>query len=112
MGTVPFRVIIIGAGPTGLYMAKALTAADIDFVVLERGPKDFRERGNHLVILPHTARLFDQLGLFEEAKKRTYDLHSKIEMTRTGRVLSNFSVWDDLEHVYVQVCDTGSSELC
>ncbi|KAK3933623.1 hypothetical protein QBC46DRAFT_275413 [Diplogelasinospora grovesii] len=31
-----FRVIIVGAGPVGLYMAHALMAANIEFVVLEQ----------------------------------------------------------------------------
>jgi cation diffusion facilitator CzcD-associated flavoprotein CzcO len=33
----PFRVIIVGAGVSGLVLAHALERAKIDFVVLEKG---------------------------------------------------------------------------
>ncbi|KAI0389353.1 FAD/NAD(P)-binding domain-containing protein [Xylariaceae sp. FL0594] len=111
MQDTKFRVIIIGAGPTGLYMALALHAANIDFVILEKSPSTFRERGNHLLIWPHTARLLDQLGLYEEAKRRSYKLHSKRDMLSNGRTLRNYPMWQRLEdsHGYpmlpLQRCD-------
>ncbi|VUC30125.1 unnamed protein product [Clonostachys rosea] len=92
-----FRVIVIGAGPAGLYLAKALSAANIDYVVLERGPSTFLERGNHLLIFPHTVRLLHQIGLYDEAKKRSYTLRRKIDMTKSGYVLSDYSIWHQLE---------------
>lgn len=91
-----FRVIIIGAGPCGLYMAKALHAAGIDFVVLERGPLDFIERGNHVLIWPHTARLFHQLNLYEEVKKCSYNLSYKMDIMKDGTIIESNDVWDKL----------------
>ncbi|KAJ8132105.1 hypothetical protein O1611_g1518 [Lasiodiplodia mahajangana] len=92
-----FRVVIIGAGPTGLYMAHALHAAKIDFIILEKSPPTFWERGNHLLIWPHTARLLDQIGLYEDAKRRAYKLVSKHDMLSDGRTLSHYPIWQRLE---------------
>lgn len=96
-----FRVVIIGAGPTGLYMALALHAANIDFVILERGPPTFRERGNHLILWPHTARLLHQLGLYEDAKRRAYQLVSKCDRLKDGTILSHYEIWKKLEDGWV-----------
>ncbi|CAH0047420.1 unnamed protein product [Clonostachys solani] len=93
----PFRVIVIGAGPAGLYLARALGAAKIDYVVLERASSAFLERGNHLLIFPHTVRLLHQIGLYDEAKKRSYKLSGKIDMTKSGYVLSDYSMWHLLQ---------------
>ncbi|CAG9996256.1 unnamed protein product [Clonostachys byssicola] len=93
----PFRVIVIGAGPAGLYLARALGAAKIDYVVLERALSTFLERGNHLLLFPHTVRLLHQLGLYDEAKKRSYRLRRKVDITKSGYVLSDYSMWDLLE---------------
>ncbi|CAI6089530.1 unnamed protein product [Clonostachys chloroleuca] len=93
----PFRVIVIGAGPAGLYLARALGAAKIGYVVLERAPSTFLERGNHLLLFPHTIRLLHQIGLYDEAKKRSYKLRRKIDMTKTGYVLSDYTMWHLLE---------------
>lgn len=91
-----FRVIIIGAGPCGIYMAAALHAASIDFIVLERGQFDFTERGNHFILWPHTARLLHQLGLYEELRTRSYDLSSKVDIMRDGTVMDSNEIWADL----------------
>lgn len=92
-----FRVIIVGAGPTGLYMAKALQLANIDFVVLERGPPTFLERGNHVLLWPHSMRLLHQIGLCEKIKRRSYKLSSKVDLLGNGRVIDQYSIWDMLE---------------
>lgn len=106
-----FRVIIIGAGPTGLYMARALHAANIDFIVLERDPRTFRERGNHLLLWPHTARLLHQLGLYDEAKRRSYKLVSKCDMLKDGTVLSDYDIWKQLEDGWVSLLSDTSSTI-
>ncbi|KAI0206962.1 hypothetical protein F4808DRAFT_15624 [Astrocystis sublimbata] len=69
----------------------------IDYIILERAPSNFFERGNHLLIWPHTARLLDQIGLFEEASRRSYRLVSKRDMLSNGRTLSNYPIWKTLE---------------
>lgn len=98
-----FRVIIIGAGPCGLYMARALHAANINFVVLERGPLGFIERGNHVLIWPQTVRLFHQLDMFDEIKKRSYDLSSKMSIMRDGSILEDIDIFDTLREKSVDL---------
>lgn len=97
MQNAKFRVVIIGAGPTGLYLGRALYEANIDFIILERGPPTFRERGNHLLIWPHTARLLHQLGLYEDAKRRSYKLAWKCDRLKDGTVLNYYDIWQKLE---------------
>ncbi|KAI0151800.1 FAD/NAD(P)-binding domain-containing protein [Xylariaceae sp. FL1272] len=109
-----FRVIIIGAGPTGLYLAHALHAANIDFIILERAPPTFFERGNHLLIWSHTARLLDQIGLYDEAKRRAYKLASKRDMLSDGHTMSNYPIWQDTRRLSLHDCNEAirtSSEV-
>jgi 2-polyprenyl-6-methoxyphenol hydroxylase-like FAD-dependent oxidoreductase len=51
-----FRVIIVGAGPTGLALANMLVAADIDMVVLERHDEVVTESGVCIMLWPHSTR--------------------------------------------------------
>ncbi|KAI1810576.1 hypothetical protein GGS20DRAFT_589387 [Poronia punctata] len=69
MSRVGFRVIIVGAGPVGLYMAHALEAAGIDYIVLEQQKKVVNYFGAMVFIWPLTVRLLDQIGLYEQAKQ-------------------------------------------
>jgi 2-polyprenyl-6-methoxyphenol hydroxylase-like FAD-dependent oxidoreductase len=110
----PFRVIVIGAGPAGLYLARALGAAKIDYVVLERASSTFLERGNHLLLFPHTIRLLHQIGLYDDAKKRSYKLRRKIDMTKSGYVLSDYAMWHLLEErsVFIPPLVEALSQVC
>jgi 2-polyprenyl-6-methoxyphenol hydroxylase-like FAD-dependent oxidoreductase len=106
-----FRVIIIGAGPTGLYFARALHLARIDFVVLERSPADFFERGNHVMLWPHSMRLLHQVGLYEAVKNRSYKLSSKVDMLGNGLVIDQYFIWDLLEAKSVITTAFGFTHL-
>ncbi|RYP63552.1 hypothetical protein DL771_009214 [Monosporascus sp. 5C6A] len=66
MSTGKFRVIIVGAGPVGLYMAHAMQQANIEFVILEQQKSVLAQSGQILFVWPHTVRLFEQIGVFEE----------------------------------------------
>ncbi|KAI2621800.1 hypothetical protein GGR54DRAFT_639137 [Hypoxylon sp. NC1633] len=50
MDDIEFRVIIVGAGPVGLYMAHAMQRANIDFVVLEQQRSNAKPSGQLLFI--------------------------------------------------------------
>jgi 2-polyprenyl-6-methoxyphenol hydroxylase-like FAD-dependent oxidoreductase len=72
------RIIVVGAGPAGLVLAHALPKAGIDdFVILERREDISEPAGAGITILPHTLRIFDQLGngllqrLLKESPKMT-----------------------------------------
>ena len=61
-----FRVIIAGAGPVGLVLAYALSAAGIDFVCLDKRDYLFEDAGASLALLPHTIRVLGQFGIHDE----------------------------------------------
>jgi 2-polyprenyl-6-methoxyphenol hydroxylase-like FAD-dependent oxidoreductase len=61
-----FKVVIAGAGPVGLVLACALSAAAIDFVCLDKRDSLFEDAGASLVLLPHTLRVLSQLGIYDE----------------------------------------------
>ena len=97
----PFRVIIIGAGPAGLYLAAALARANIDFVVLERYHTILAHAGAGTVLWPYTCRLMAQLGLLQKMDNISY-AKSKIEVLRYGRELRSSSLIAALEERYVK----------
>lgn len=74
-----FRCVIIGGGPVGLVTAHALTAAGLDWVLLERHEALVNPTGASVVMYPHTLRVMDQLGLLQ----RLSEIKSTMERTRT-----------------------------
>ena len=61
-----FKVVIAGAGPVGLVLAYALSAAGIDFVCLDKRDNLFEDAGASLALLPHTVRVLGQFGIHDE----------------------------------------------
>ncbi|KAI1810604.1 FAD/NAD(P)-binding domain-containing protein [Poronia punctata] len=93
-----FRVIILGAGPVGLFTANALAAAGIDYIILERQPEVLRYRGALLVVWPPFLRSLDQLGLYEAVLKYSTSFDSVINFTNTrDEPLYSFSPFKVLE---------------
>ncbi|KAI1174765.1 hypothetical protein F4777DRAFT_371274 [Nemania sp. FL0916] len=92
-----FRVVVLGAGPGGLFTAHALAAAGIDFIVLERQPEIERFRGALLVAWPPTMRLMDQLGLYEAMLKISTRIISKTHVTHDGQPLCSGPLFDAME---------------
>ncbi|KAI0104638.1 hypothetical protein GGR51DRAFT_521613 [Nemania sp. FL0031] len=88
-----FRVIILGAGPAGLFAAHALAAANIDFVVLERQPEIVRYRGAFIVAWPPLVRLMDQLGLYKQMLELSTPIITKTHFTTTGEPLCSAPVF-------------------
>ncbi|KAI1081712.1 hypothetical protein F5B20DRAFT_535040 [Whalleya microplaca] len=101
MGVDKFRVIIVGGGPVGVYMAQALSAANIDFVVLEQQAAIVRPDailGTVLFLWPHTARLCDQLGLLDKIKGPALSPLRKDKLLgNSGRVISRSYFWSSLD---------------
>jgi len=71
----PFKVIIVGGGPAGLITGHCLAKAGIDFEILESRDKHDLNAGASNALWPQSVRVFDQLGLLEEATK----LHSPVD---------------------------------
>ncbi|KAL2019326.1 hypothetical protein VTK56DRAFT_9793 [Thermocarpiscus australiensis] len=63
----PFRVIVVGAGLTGLVAANCLQKLGIDNVVLEKG--DIAPPKGGIAMWPHSLRILYQLGVLDEIKK-------------------------------------------
>jgi len=82
-----FRAIIIGGGPVGLAIANGLDRAGIDFLVVERHPKLVTESGAGIMLWPHTARIFDQLGLLEACEGHYIPVERKTSLRLDGSFL-------------------------
>lgn len=92
-----FRAIIVGAGPVGLYLAHALSRANIDYVVLEQHDSVTRYRGAGVLLQPHTLRLLDQIGLFEKVERDFTANHTQTELLASnGQVLNSTPLWSVL----------------
>ncbi|PVH91228.1 FAD/NAD(P)-binding domain-containing protein [Periconia macrospinosa] len=98
-----FRVIIVGAGPVGLYLAHALSKANIDFVVLEQYDSMLRFQGAGVLLYPQTLRLLDQIGVYEKAEQSFIRNHTQTDLlTSNGRVIKSTPLWSRLaeQHAY------------
>src|ERR1700691_4150881 len=60
------KVVIVGAGPTGLSMASQLLRHNIDFIIIERNEKT-TPFSKALVAQARTLEIFDELGIAEKA---------------------------------------------
>ncbi|KAF4627989.1 hypothetical protein G7Y89_g10161 [Cudoniella acicularis] len=103
MDALPFRVIIVGAGPTGLALGNMLIAANIDFVILERHKSVITESGACIMLWPHATRILDQLGLLKKGSHPQHiPLHSKIAIDHRGSQISNDPTfqWIEENHGY------------
>ncbi|KAI0487121.1 hypothetical protein F4859DRAFT_327203 [Xylaria cf. heliscus] len=92
-----FRVVILGAGPAGLFTAHALAAAGIDFVVLERQPEIVRFRGALILIWAPFVRLMDQLGIYKPAMQYATRFTSKTNFTHSGEPLCSGPVFEAVQ---------------
>lgn len=65
-----FKVIIVGVGVCGLYLAHAFAKADIDYVVLDKHSVA-PAWSSSISIYPSSSRILDQVGLYDvlDAKK-------------------------------------------
>ena len=90
LGSSEFRAIIVGAGPVGLYLAHALSRANINYVLLEQYHSVFRYRGASLLLFPQMLRQLDQIGLYGKAEKDFIICHSQTELLASnGRVIKS-----------------------
>ncbi|KAK8091429.1 hypothetical protein PG997_001790 [Apiospora hydei] len=104
--TTKFRAIVVGAGPVGLYLAHALSRANIDYVLLEQHGSVHRDRGAGVHLYPQTLRLLDQIGLYEKAKDDFIVTHTHTDLlTGNGRVIKSTPLWSMLseQHAYQMV---------
>lgn len=87
----PFRVIIAGGSVVGIVLANALEKAGIDYVVLEKG-EIAPHLGASVSVLCHTAKVFEQLGVWETMLKNTLPLMHRQHFDEAGRLLEDTAV--------------------
>ncbi|KAK1717248.1 FAD binding domain-containing protein [Colletotrichum lupini] len=80
----PFKVIVVGGGPSGITAAHVLQQAGIDFVVLERRDSIVDDVGASLVLSPGSLRVFHQLGILENLMEIGNTLSSGTGFTSDG----------------------------
>ncbi|KAK7993346.1 hypothetical protein PG989_006727 [Apiospora arundinis] len=71
----PFKVIIVGAGVSGLTLAHSLHKAGIDYVVLDKHPVA-PAWGTSITIHPLGARILDQLGCLKALDEKCTPMHN------------------------------------
>lgn len=89
--TRSFKVIIVGGSIVGLITALALEKAGIDYVVLERG-EIAPHLGASISIFPHTQRVMEQLGIWEEIRAGIIPLKDRYHYDQYGQLLESSAV--------------------
>ncbi|KAK1146323.1 hypothetical protein N8T08_003110 [Aspergillus melleus] len=69
MNQPKFQVIIVGGSIAGLTLAHCLQRANIDHIVLEKGPDIAPQLGASVAIFPNGARILQQLGIYEDVER-------------------------------------------
>ncbi|KAL0475557.1 FAD/NAD(P)-binding domain-containing protein [Neurospora intermedia] len=93
-----FKVIIVGGGPVGLYMAHAFERANIDYVILEQQDTVLNISGQLLFTWPQTVRLFDQIGLLADLENVALGIHHKKRLFgNNGQVTTTSNFWDAMQ---------------
>ncbi|KAM0543616.1 hypothetical protein ACHAPJ_012203 [Fusarium lateritium] len=95
-----FKVIVVGAGPTGLVLAHALQASGIDYVLVEQRSQVPPDPAYGLFIWPHIVRIFHQLGLLDAVTAVALPMVGTIHMSDQGDVLHRDSGFEQLRALH------------
>lgn len=96
------KVVIVGGSIGGLTLAHSLDASNVDYVVLEGRKEIAPQVGASIVILPNGARIFDQLGVFDDILDIIEPFHVSMTWDINGRKLgeTDFPVLAGLRFVH------------
>ncbi|KAH8131258.1 hypothetical protein FP744_10002610 [Trichoderma asperellum] len=106
-----FKVIIIGGGPVGLFLANGLQASGIDYVLFEKRSTIPPSTAFGIFLWPQVTRMMHQLGLLDSLRKVSHPMTGMIHSMPTGELLSsdtNFSKSYKTHGYPVVVTDRGS----
>ncbi|KAJ0103979.1 hypothetical protein J7T55_010996 [Diaporthe amygdali] len=93
----PFRVIVVGAGITGLLASHVFQKLGIDHVVLEKRQSVAPPEGASIGIYPHGARLLHQLGCLEALAEACAPPGKWIIRRPDGKVIIDSAFFQNLE---------------
>lgn len=96
----PFKVVIIGAGVSGLTLALSLEKAGIDYVVLDKHPVA-PAWGASITIHPLGARIVDQLGCLDAFDKQCTPMHNFYNRGPDGKNFNCEPFFDQVSRRYV-----------
>ncbi|KAF4430542.1 hypothetical protein F53441_13946 [Fusarium austroafricanum] len=95
-----FKVLIVGAGPTGLLAGLTLQRMGVEFTILERRNENDLNWGSSVCLWPNSVRILDQLGLLEEAIALNLPLQKKCNLRRDGKVMSWSNMIENIGHYH------------
>lgn len=100
----PFKVIIIGGGPTGLALAHMLHLANIDYRLYDKRENICERHGAGLAIQPQNCRVLEQLGILDQVLEQGLAPEMQVhrEVSADGEVLAEypFFQWLKENHGY------------
>ena len=91
-----FKVLICGAGVSGLSLALMLERLGIDYLVFEAYPEVAANVGAAVGLLPNGLRILDQLGVYDSFKEQ-YDQGPLVDakfFSPEGQVLGSIEMHD------------------
>jgi len=97
MASPKFKVIIIGGGPVGMYLAHALQQTGIDYVLCEKRDAIPPPTAFGLFLWPHGMRLLHQIGLIDQAEAISSLLTKISHVGPTGDAVREHSDFSFLE---------------
>lgn len=96
--TDQFKVLIAGGSLVGLGLALAFERAGIDYELFEKG--DFAPQlGASIGIHPHTIRILEQLGVWEDIEKQVIPLKHRKHYDGNGNCFEDSDVLVDIEEM-------------
>ncbi|KAJ5817131.1 hypothetical protein N7447_009364 [Penicillium robsamsonii] len=96
--TKKFKVLIAGGSLVGLGLALALERAGIDYELFEKG--DFATQlGASIGIHPHTIRILEQLGVWEDIEKQVVPLKVRHHYDGNGHCFEQSHVLENITEI-------------
>ncbi|KAI1463066.1 FAD/NAD(P)-binding domain-containing protein [Daldinia caldariorum] len=93
-----FKVIIAGGGVAGLTLANALEKAGVDFLLLEKR-EIAPQTGASIILQCHTARIFEQLGIWKQIRAATFSLTGRFHFDERGKLFDDSPIFKLVEEI-------------